>query len=115
MSVVVTLRPSGEVSAGAQQAGMEDAIDRATDTVPHAVEHAMSQPRTVSAASPVEGSAMEHGALEIVLDGNRILQYQREMLERPENYMRPVIVREYSFEDARLATAPQGVERRCAA
>ena len=113
--VVVTLHPSGEVSAGAQQAGMEDAIDRATDTVRDAVEHAVSQPRTVSVASPVEGSVIEHGAIEIVLDGNRISQYQREILERPENYMRPVIVREYSFEDARLAAAPQGIQHRGAA
>jgi hypothetical protein len=36
-----------------------------------------------------------NGALEIVLDGNSISQQQREMLERPEHYLRPVRVREY--------------------
>ena len=35
------------------------------------------------------------GALEIVLDGNRISHETREMLERPENELRPVRIREY--------------------
>ena len=33
--------------------------------------------------------------LEIVLKDNWISQHQREMLERPENYLRPIRVREY--------------------
>ncbi len=30
------------------------------------------------------------GALDFVVDDNRISQLQREMLERPENYLRPI-------------------------
>ena len=34
------------------------------------------------------------GELEIFLDDNRISQHLREMLERPENYLRPIRIRE---------------------
>jgi ribosome-associated translation inhibitor RaiA len=85
--VVVTLHPSGEVRAGAQDARLEEAIDRAIEGIREAVKYAVSQ--------PVVRTPIGHGALEIVLDGNRISQHHREMLERPENYLRPVIVREY--------------------
>jgi hypothetical protein len=37
----------------------------------------------------------EPDALELVLDGNQISQQQREWLERPENYLRPIRIREY--------------------
>jgi len=49
-----------------------------------------------SAASPpfVE-SGVHDRVLEIVLDGNRISHHQREMLERPENYLRPIRLVEY--------------------
>ena len=93
--VVVTLLPSGEVRARAREGRMEGAIDRATERIGGAVEHAVSQTQAPSAASPVVRHAIGHGAIELVLDGNRISQHDREMLERPENYLRPVIAREY--------------------
>jgi hypothetical protein len=34
-------------------------------------------------------------AREILLDDNRISRHQRELMERPENYLRPIRVREY--------------------
>lgn len=93
--VAVSLRPSGDVQARAEDAQMRVAIDRASDLVRGAVE------REVSRSHPVPGgpSRVEEGtdasALEIVLDGNRISQHQREMLERPENYLRPIRIRDY--------------------
>jgi ribosome-associated translation inhibitor RaiA len=93
--VVVRLYPSGEVRARAQQPRMEDAIDQAAKEIGVRVENAVSEAQPASVPSRVVEKAIGHGALEVVLDGNRISQLQREMLERPKNYLRPVVVREY--------------------
>jgi hypothetical protein len=42
--------------------------------------------------SPVDAGS---STLEIVLKDNQISLHQRKMLERPENYLRPIRVREY--------------------
>jgi ribosome-associated translation inhibitor RaiA len=85
--VVVALHPSGEhVGAGAREPRMQEAIDRAAERIREAVRHAVSR--------PVVGRPVGHGALDVVLDGNRISHQEREWLERPENEMRPVVVRE---------------------
>ena len=63
---------------------MEDAIDQAAKEIGVSVEDAVSQPQPVSVPSCVVEKAIGHGALEVVLKGNRISELQREMLERPE-------------------------------
>ena len=90
--IVVNLRPSGEVRVRTEDAEMEVSIDRAADKARVAVDHyvALTPPKWPLATG--EGAG---GAIEIVLDGNRISQHQRELLERPENHLRPIRVRQY--------------------
>jgi hypothetical protein len=84
------------VQAGHPQ--MEVSIERAAQAIRAAVDREVAQrsllPGSLS-MTRVTGDPAPQGALEIVLDGNRISQHQREMLERPENYLRPVRIREY--------------------
>jgi hypothetical protein len=93
--VEVRLYPSGEVRARAQEPRLEEAIDQAAKDIGLSVEDAVSQPQRVSVPSRIMEEPIAHGAFEVVLKGTRISQNQREMLERPENYLRPVVVREY--------------------
>ena len=93
--VAVSLHPFGEVRARAEDAQMAVAIDRAAEDVRRAVEREASRLRTVPGSPSPVGEDAGSGALEIVLDDNRISQHQREWLERPENYLRPVRFREY--------------------
>ena len=93
--VAVNLYPSGEVRARAQKPRMEESINQAVNEIRAMIENAVSQPQPASAPSHVVKEAIRRGAFEVVLDSNRISQHQREMLERPENYLRPVMVREY--------------------
>lgn len=95
--VVVSLYPSGEVRARAQAARLDKAIDRVAKDIGLSVENALSPSQSQPPSVPyrVTEKAIGPSALEVVLDGNRISQHQREMLERPENYLRPVVVREY--------------------
>ena len=91
--IAVSLHPSGDVRARAEDAEMLIAIDRAAEDVRRAVEREVSRLRTVPGSPSPMGE--DASALEIVLDDNRISQHQREWLERPENYLRPIRVREY--------------------
>ena len=90
--IVVNLRPSGEVRARTEDAEMEVSVDRAADKARVAVEDDVAQPPPEWPLATGEGAG---GAIEIVLDDNRISQHQRELLERPENYLRPVRFRQY--------------------
>jgi ribosome-associated translation inhibitor RaiA len=95
--VATRLRPAGEVRVQANDPRMQVAIDRAAEAIRAGVEREVARsslPESPSVTG-VRGDQTVTGALEIVLDGNRISQYQREMLERPENYQRPVRIREY--------------------
>ena len=91
--VAVRLRPSGDVRARAQDSEMRVAIDRAAEHVRSAVEREVSRLQAVPRAP--HAAEAEPDALTLVLDGNQISQQQREWLERPENYLRPIRIREY--------------------
>ena len=91
--IAVSLRPSGDVRARGEDAHMPVAIDRAAGHIRIAVEREVSQLQVAPGAPHAVGTGPE--ALELVLDDNKISQTQREWLERPENYLRPVRVREY--------------------
>ena len=90
--IVVNLRPSGEVRVRTEDAEMEVSIDRAADKARVSIEHDGAQPPPEWPLVTGEGAG---GAIEIVLDDNRISQHQREVLKRPENYLRPIRFREY--------------------
>jgi ribosome-associated translation inhibitor RaiA len=91
--VAVSLYPSGKVRARAEDASMPFAIDQAAEDIGAAVDREVSRLKTVPSASRGIGVGSE--TLEIVLDDNRISQHLREWMERPENYLRPIRVREY--------------------
>lgn len=93
-SIVVNLYPSGEIGARAEHRRLDVAIARACEELRQAVAAEVS--RTLSPSDPPRRGEAGHraGVLEIVLDDNRIPQHLREWLERPENYLRPVRVRE---------------------
>ena len=91
--VDVRLRPSGDVRARAEDAEMRVAIDCAAEHVRGAVEREVSRLQAAPRAPHV--AEAEPHALELLLDGNQISQQQREWLERPENYLRPIRIREY--------------------
>ena len=93
--VTVSLHPSGDVRARAGDAQMAVAIDRAADDIRSAVEHEVSRLLTVPGAPSPAGEDAGSGTLELVLKDNQISLHQRKMLERPENYLRPIRVREY--------------------
>jgi ribosome-associated translation inhibitor RaiA len=96
--VAARLRPAGEVRVRTDNPQMQVSIDRAAQAIRAAFEREVVQ-RPSPAESPsvtgVTADPAPDGALEIVLDRNRISQHQRGMLERPENYTRPLRVREY--------------------
>jgi hypothetical protein len=50
--------------------------------------------RPTVASPPATDGPLHDPTLELVLDDNRISHQQREILDRPENYLRPVRVRE---------------------
>ena len=91
--VAVSLRPSGEVRVRAEEPTMPGAIDRAAEEIRSAVEREVARPQAAPRESYVAKAAP--GSLELVLNDNQISQQQREWLERPENYMRPIHIREY--------------------
>lgn len=91
--VAVSLRPSGEVRVRAEEPTMPGAINRAAEDIRRAVEREVARPQAAPRESYVGEAAP--GSLELVLKDNQISQWQREWLERPENYMRPIHIREY--------------------
>jgi ribosomal subunit interface protein len=91
--IAVHLRPSGGVRSRAEDADMRVAVDRAIAHVRAQLERELARiPRTV--VSPQESDQSHDHALDILLDENRISVHHRELLERPENYLRPLRVRE---------------------
>lgn len=91
--VNVRLRPSGEILARAADVEMDGAIARASSDIRVAVEREVSTLRAVTRPRHAEGAGAN--PLELALDDNRIPQFQREWLQRPENELRPIRVREY--------------------
>jgi ribosome-associated translation inhibitor RaiA len=91
--IAVSLRTSGDIRARGEGAHMPVAIDRAAEHIRSAVECEVSRLQAAHGAPQAVGPGPD--ALELVLHGNQISQHQREWLERPENYLRPVRVREY--------------------
>jgi ribosome-associated translation inhibitor RaiA len=112
--VATNLRPAGEVRVQTDNPQMQVSIDRAAEAIRAAVEREVATRSSFPGSSSVpgvRGDRTAHGALEIALDGNRISQYQREVLERPENYLRPVRIREYwRPPGAEEDTAPEELE-----
>jgi ribosome-associated translation inhibitor RaiA len=107
--IVVNLHPSGQVRARADEQQMLVSVDRVARAIRATVEHLRSHAAPLPEARRAADSP--GGALQMVLDDNRISQLQREMLERPENYLRSVGVREYwsppvADDDASAASAP---------
>jgi ribosomal subunit interface protein len=93
--IVVSLHPSGMIRSGAEDSRMHAAIDRATAAIGAQVEREVMRTRRSAASTPVVGERLHDRAMELVQHDDRISQQQREMLERPENYLRPIRVREY--------------------
>ncbi len=90
--VAVSLLGQCDVRARAEDAQMPVAVDRAAEDIRRAVEREVSRvqavrraPRGVRVGEPRE----------ILLDDNRISRQQRELMERPEHYLRPIRAREY--------------------
>jgi ribosome-associated translation inhibitor RaiA len=81
--VNVRLRPSGEILSRAADVEMDGAIARASSDIRVAVEREVSTLRAVTRPRHVEGAGAN--PLELALDDNRIPQFQREWLQRPEN------------------------------
>jgi len=107
--VAVSLRPSGEVRVRAEEPTMPGAIDRAAEDIRRAVEREVARLQAAPRASLVAEAGP--GSLELVLNDNQISQQQRDWLERPENYMRPIHIGEYrrppGVEDDEM---PKGLE-----
>jgi ribosome-associated translation inhibitor RaiA len=91
--VAVSLHPSGEIRVRGEEPTMPGAIDRAAEEIRSAVEREVARPQAAPRASYVAEAAP--GSLKLVLNDNQISQQQREWLERPKNYMRPICIREY--------------------
>ena len=91
--IAVSLRPSGEVRTRAEDEKMEHAFRRASSDIRGAVEREVSRrhaaPRTFHAAD------VRPDVLDLALRDNKISQQQRECLDRPENCLRPIRIREY--------------------
>jgi ribosome-associated translation inhibitor RaiA len=91
--IVVKIEPFGQIRRRAEHEWLHVAIDRAASAVGAEVERAMLQVRPTVSSPPAIRGRHDDG-LEMLLDENRISHQQREMLERPENYLRSVRVRE---------------------
>jgi ribosome-associated translation inhibitor RaiA len=91
--ISVHLRPSGGVRSRAEHSEMRVAVDGSIAQVRSELEREIARiARTVGPAKAIERS--HHNALDVMFDDNRISHHQRELLERPENYLRGVRVRE---------------------
>ena len=91
--VAVSLRPTGEVRSRAEDVRMDRAINRASMELRDAVEREVSRLRAPRRAAHALDAVPD--PLELVLHDNQISQQQRNRLERPENYLRPIRIREY--------------------
>lgn len=92
--IVVSLHPSGVVRSRAEHSRMHAAVDRAAAGIGIEVEREVFRARRATASPPVVGDRQHDRALELVPDEGRLSHYQREILERPENDLRPAWVRE---------------------
>ena len=112
-AIVVSLHPSGVVRSRAEDSRMHAAIDRAAAGIGIEVEREVLRTRRAAALPPVVGDRQHDRALELELDEGRLSQDQREMLERPENDLLTVWVRERwkppDAEDEDVPTVRQSV------
>jgi ribosome-associated translation inhibitor RaiA len=89
----VRLRPSGGLRSGAEHSEMQVALDRALAHVRLQLDPHIA--RTSSTAVPAIDIAPSFGpAMDVMFDDDRLSHLQRELLERPDNVLRPVRVRE---------------------
>jgi ribosome-associated translation inhibitor RaiA len=93
--IVATVHPSGEVRVRADDAQMRVSVDRAAQAIRVSIDRELAQPSPRPHSPAATEEVLASGALEIVLDNNRISHQTREMLERPEHHLRPVRIREY--------------------
>ena len=91
--VAVRLRPTGEVRTRTEDATMDSAIVGASSDIRSAVEREV--PRLQAARRTLHAADLEPDVPELVLRDNKISLQQRKRLERPENYLRPIRIREY--------------------
>ena len=91
--VAARLRPTGEVRARAEDMRMDRQITRAASDIGGGVDREGFRPPAAPRASRAADAGPD--ALELVLHDNQITQQLREWLERPENYLRPIRIREY--------------------
>ena len=106
--VAVSLRPSGEVRARAEDVRMDRAITRASLDIRGVVEREEFRLQAAPRASHSADAGPD--ALELVLHDNQISQQQREWLERAENYLRPIRIREYRRPPGEDDEVPQELE-----
>ena len=83
----VSLRPSGEVRARAEEVTMDGAITRASAGIRAAVEREVYRLQAARRASYAADAGPD--VLELVLRGNQISQQQREWFERPKTTCGP--------------------------
>ena len=93
--IAVSLQPYGDVRAGAEDAHLHAAIDRASESARRAVEREVSRSLRATGSHSAVGRRAGSGAVEIMLEDDRMSQLKREILERPENDLRSIRVREY--------------------
>jgi ribosome-associated translation inhibitor RaiA len=93
--IVVNLHPTGEIRVRAETQQMLVSVDRAARAIRAEIQRERVQAAPPPGSPRVASPPSSGDALEIVLEDGRISQLERETLERPENYLRPVPVREY--------------------
>ena len=92
--IVVSLHPSGVVRSRAEDSWMYAAINRAAAGIGIEVDREVWRMRRATASPPVVGDRQGDRVPELKLDERQPSQHQRERLDRPENDLRPLRVRE---------------------
>ena len=88
--IVVSLHPSGVVRSRAEDSRMHVAIDRAVAAIGAEVEREIFRTWRAAESPPVVRDRQH----DLALDDGRFSHQQRETLEKRENYLGPVLVRE---------------------
>jgi hypothetical protein len=89
---------------------LNSAIERAIAEIGSLVEREMLRQRLPTASPHLVESGLSDRALGIALDDNRISHHQREMLESPENYLRPIrLIEQWRPPDSE--NLPKGTDR----
>jgi ribosomal subunit interface protein len=93
--IVVHLHPTGQVRSRTEDRHMRTAIDKAAAEIGKQVERQVLLPQHEAGLTPVVGTRPNDGPPQVALDADRISYGLREMLEPPEDYSRPLRVREH--------------------